>query len=218
MPSILRKLFRQSKKNKVGKEQKYKGSVALTYLEKRAHKPDWHQECLYLASLMKLLPDGLRVLDVPFGTGRFLPFYLLKSWDVTGADISEDMLSVAREYNPPNLVSYKDCLSDVVSLPFAKAEFDLVISFRFLGYILTTEKAVEAVRKLSSLTRKHAIFGVQHLREGVPMGPKDKMGHRMYWKDVEALLLECGFSIVKKEEASSSEETCNTLVLLEKRS
>ena len=90
--SIFKKIFRRKSKAKVPQEQKYKGEIAATYLEKRAHKPGWHLENLALASFISSMPSGFKVLDVPFGTGRFMPIYTAKQGQLTGVDISEEML------------------------------------------------------------------------------------------------------------------------------
>jgi ubiquinone/menaquinone biosynthesis C-methylase UbiE len=81
------------------------------------------------------IPDGSTVLDVPFGTGRFIEFYLKKNMSVYGIDISKDMLDIAREHLGDH---YNQCNISVGSaehLPFENDFFDLVVSCRFLTLI-----------------------------------------------------------------------------------
>jgi hypothetical protein len=49
----------------------FRGAVATNYLAERIHKPIWQLEQHAMRRLLSSLPDGLSVLDVPFGTGRF---------------------------------------------------------------------------------------------------------------------------------------------------
>lgn len=214
--SILKKIFRGTSKAKVTQEQKYKGDIAATYLEKRAHKPGWHLESLALASFISSMPSGLKVLDVPFGTGRFMPIYTAKQWQVTGADISEEMLVTARRYNPKKIVQYTELRGDVLEIPFHVDEFDVVVSYRFLGYILTVEKAEQTIRKLASVTKSYMICSLQYLLEGASSGAEDKMGHRMYWGQVESLLNSCQLQVVQKMDGPPHENYKNTIVLLRK--
>lgn len=74
----------------------YVGPNALSYNDERVWKPRWKDEQAAIAELFDELPDGLRALDVPVGTGRTFPFYKQKGFAVTGLDISPDMLSEAR--------------------------------------------------------------------------------------------------------------------------
>jgi ubiquinone/menaquinone biosynthesis C-methylase UbiE len=81
------------------------------------------------------IPDGSTVLDVPFGTGRFIEFYLKKNMSVYGIDISKDMLDIAREHLGDH---YNQCNISVGSaehLPFENDFFDLLVSCRFLTLI-----------------------------------------------------------------------------------
>ena len=73
-------------------ELTYLGKVASTYLQDRAATVLWHEEHIYMARFMKQLPDNLKVIDVPVGTGRFVPFYEMKGWQLTGVDVSPEML------------------------------------------------------------------------------------------------------------------------------
>ncbi len=43
------------------------------------------------------MPEGIKVLDVPFGTGRFVQMFLEKKMEIHGIDISEDMYVAAKE-------------------------------------------------------------------------------------------------------------------------
>jgi ubiquinone/menaquinone biosynthesis C-methylase UbiE len=80
----------------------------------------------------KLDLAGQRVLDIGTGTG-LLSFVIAKDhpeWQITGIDISEDMLKLARETAARNGLSaatvFKQAAAE--SLPFPESSFDLVVS------------------------------------------------------------------------------------------
>jgi len=113
----IKKFFSNSNKSKY---DSYYIEKAQNYLKKK---------------FLSEIPDGSTVLDVPFGTGRFIEFYLKKNMSVYGIDISKDMLDIAREHLGDH---YNQCNISVGSaehLPFENDFFDLVVSCRFLTLI-----------------------------------------------------------------------------------
>lgn len=71
---------------------KYHGEVAQGYDAKRKDDAKWTVEQRVIESTLADLPAGSSILDVPVGTGRFIPFYLAHGFNFIGADISGDML------------------------------------------------------------------------------------------------------------------------------
>ncbi len=67
--------------------------------------------------------DGSSILDVATGTGKQAFAFAQKGYDVTGIDLSEAMLNVARRKNRyPNL---KLEIGDATSVPFKNNSFDI---------------------------------------------------------------------------------------------
>ena len=71
---------------------KYHGPIAEGYDAKRESDPKWVCEQRVIEGMLADLPAGSTILDIPVGTGRFLPFYQAKGFQFVGADISGDML------------------------------------------------------------------------------------------------------------------------------
>ena len=62
------------------------------------------------------------LLDVGCGTGSYTAALAERGWDVTGIDISEDMLRLARERG------VRTVRADAAALPFEDASFDAAVS------------------------------------------------------------------------------------------
>lgn len=210
------KARRPSNRDGSRKEHKYQGNVASEYLRRRAHKPDWHEEQLVLGSLLSRLPDQLKVLDIPFGTGRFVPFYAAKNFTCIGVDISAEMLELAKSYNRQDMASFETATGDATRLQFADGAVDLVVSYRFLGYILTVDRAKEALRELARVSASHLILQLQYLKDGEPRGNQDKLGHKVVWSELSEFLKEIGLEIVEKADISSKDQYQNTVILARK--
>ena len=97
---------------------------------------------------------GRRLLDVGCGTGKsFMPL-LRRGWEVTGCDISESMLDLAREKAGE---AAELSVADMRELPVF-GEFDLVWALDdALNYLLSTE---ELERTLSGMRRNLASEGL----------------------------------------------------------
>ena len=73
--------------------------------------------------LIRLLGEASgSLLDVGCGTGGYTAALAERGWDVTGVDISEDMLRLARERGA------RTVRADAAALPFEDASFDAAVS------------------------------------------------------------------------------------------
>lgn len=114
---------------------RYKGETAKHYLQSRTPTRKWQHEQQVIERLVKGLPRGSSILDVPLGTGRFLQYYAKHNHTVYGLDISSDMLSQAREMqravnNVKGLIQ-----GDTESIPLRDGAVDYVICMRLLNFI-----------------------------------------------------------------------------------
>ncbi len=104
-----------------------------------------------LPTLFSLLPDleGKRILDLGCGTGERCMDYLNRgAAKVTGIDISEKMLAVAKSENSSPDITYLNMpMEDIGSL---EGEFDVVISSLALHYVEDFPGVVKNVYRLLS--------------------------------------------------------------------
>jgi SAM-dependent methyltransferase len=75
---------------------KYVGSIAEEYVTRRASQSTWGWEQEQVRAWVAGRPAGSSVLDVPFGSGRYVPLYRARGLKVRGCDISADMIALAK--------------------------------------------------------------------------------------------------------------------------
>jgi len=95
-----------------------------------------------LDRVIRLLSPGTRVLDAPCGTGRLMDVFLRRGLAVIGADISAEMMAVARRRTTQwdGRVSFSRM--DFSHMPLADRSIVATFSLRFLLHILSGERVV----------------------------------------------------------------------------
>lgn len=160
---------------------RYYGDIAKGYDAKREGKPGWLKEQSAIYDMVITGP----VLDVPVGTGRYIPIYKLKDLEFTGLDISSDMLNQARlKCDDAHLVE-----GSIFDLPFKDGSFETAVCSRLLNW-LTADQVCQA---LSSLRRvsKRIVFSIR-------TGPKEHLAdrgnlthsHDTLYKAIDGLFIE----------------------------
>lgn len=115
---------------------KYLGGIAEGYLHRRENHPTWAWEQAQVERFVQSRPSGLTVLDVPLGTGRYVPIYLQRGWRVLGCDISADMVSEAERSLGPE--SFRQCdvrVAPAERLPWMDHSIDVIVSSRFIQWL-----------------------------------------------------------------------------------
>lgn len=127
----------------------YDDPIALLRAESKTKTP-WIVEKVIAHKLM--LPTT-KVLDVACGAG-FLSNELAKlGLQVSGIDLSEDSLVVARKYDETKSVHYQLC--DAYHLPFADGTFDVVTAMDFLEHI---DRPQEVIKEFSRVLKPKGLF------------------------------------------------------------
>jgi SAM-dependent methyltransferase len=106
-------------------------------------------ECDFIVKALEL-SKGARVLDLCCGQGRHAVELARRGFNVTGADLSEHLLGIARRAADEAEVSVRFLRCDMRALPW-ESEFDAVINmFTAFGYFESdeeNEKVLRAVHK-----------------------------------------------------------------------
>lgn len=178
----------------------FRGDYVDGYEAKRAAKPTWALEHAALAALLDALPPGLRVLDLPFGTGRFLEEYARRGMRVTGADISADIIDEGRAIRPQLMKHCSIHLGPSCPLPFLDDTFDLAVSFRFLSGIVDAQTAFATLREFRRLA-PNAIVQLKcrppELGPGRPPAPGEKLSKNFPRSQMHELFEPLGWRIAQ---------------------
>lgn len=147
----------------MGINNKYLGEVAQNYDNRK--RSVWQAEIKAFESLLSLISKNqqrkIDVLDMPCGTGRWIPQLHTIAKFYTGVDISKDMLTEAVKktgtINFPSVFIEKGWLE---YLPKREREFDLVICTRFLGY-WSKKNVQKIIRLLASTSKQYLLLQVR---------------------------------------------------------
>jgi ubiquinone/menaquinone biosynthesis C-methylase UbiE len=136
----------------------YHGEIAHSYLNRRGSLTKWAKEQSLMEELLAREPNNCRVLDVPFGTGRFVEMYVRKNMDICGVEISKDMVAAAEKALGPTM--FNRCKVEIASadaIPFEDSSFDLVVCCRFLG-MTSLDLASRVLTELNRVCRNRLIL------------------------------------------------------------
>ena len=195
------------------KGDSYYGKIAQNYEIRRAKQDWWAVENAEMAALLGLLPEGLRVLDVPFGTGRFVPLYLDRGFEVHGLDASDAMIAQAARQLGAQFEQCHTVTGTATALPFEDGAFDLLVSTRFLRDIITFSDAKLALAEFARVTSGHAIIQLGETT-GPKMGepkPDQAMGSLLTARQIRHLLAEVGLQIVEKRLVKADPENSSEI-------
>lgn len=107
------------------------------------------------------VPRMGRVLDVPCGTGRWIPTVAGLGFRYVGADISRAMLHEALgAADPPAIGGLVN--ADAVRLPFEDGSFDCVIVWRLLHHIPDTETRRAVLCEAARVSRRKVLVSFHH--------------------------------------------------------
>ncbi len=181
------------------KGDSYYGKRAANYEKRRLKQDWWHVEQREMRALLDGLPRDLKVVDIPFGTGRFVPYYVEFGYNIHGLDASDQMLGAAKDALG---ALYKKCslqTGDAAHLPFVDGEFDLLVSTRFLRDIVVYEAARKMLAEFSRVTSRYAIIQLGEDPSGHADPDEDEvMGSRMSRAAVDTLLQDIGLRVLDR--------------------
>jgi len=147
MPSVKRKL--QANESKVSRFDfdELAGSYDSWYASRQGAMYDRLEKEL-IANFLPTQIKGKRLLEIGCGTGHWSKFFNQCGFEVTGLDISEGMISVARQKGIPNVSFHK---GDGHALPFQDSVFDLTAAITTLEFV---RDAAVVLREMVRCTRK----------------------------------------------------------------
>lgn len=103
--------------------------------------------------ILKRLTKNSTILDVGCGAGFLSNELALAGHKVTGVDLSESSLAVAKRFDTTHSVTYQT--ADAYALPFADASFDVVCAMDFLEHV---EDPAKAIKEFSRVLKPGGVF------------------------------------------------------------
>ena len=160
----------------------------------KARMEEAHPE---LDLLSERLADGASVLDIGCGAGVPVTRTLTERFNVTGVDVSAEMVRLARE----NVPSANFIHGDILSLEFEDSSFDAVVAFYSIFHLPREEHAA-LFRRVHNWLKPggYLMCTLNHSSEAA-YTEDDFFGVTMYWsnyglRDYVEVLTGLGFSIM----------------------
>ena len=172
-----------------------------------------------MAKLLSEFPEGLDVMDVPVGTGRFLELYTQRGDRFFGVDISRDMIQIANKETErfPDL-DVRFAVRPAHKLPVVEESIDLLVSCRFFG-MLTPDYGRKVMKEFSRVLRAGGTVILYSSYSDAPSETSAEIGANVIGNFSEARLRDFlsgeGFKVVSKypiESDSSGNYAFFTLV------
>ena len=117
----------------------------------------WRAEFLTLGKVLKSIPEGSSILDVPCGTGRFFPI-LQDRFRHFGCDISEDMLENIPESISKNARGLH--VGEIGKLQFEDMQFDYLLCMRFIN-LFPPEQSFELLKDILRVAKQGVIIQIR---------------------------------------------------------
>ena len=111
-----------------------------------------------IRSLMRTVPQGSLVLDVPCGAGRFHEMLKAGGYRLLAADISQEMLEVARS----SRLAEDYLLADAENLGLPDKSVDCVFCIRLFHHIGTAESRRKLFKEFARVSRGWVLVSFYH--------------------------------------------------------
>ena len=150
-----------------------------------------------LRPLLAVLPEGSSILDLGCGAGAPIARALSEHHHVTGVDISQAMIRLARS----NIPEARFLQGDVLEVPLDESSFDAAVAI-FMLFHVPCEEHGRLFERVWSWLRPGGTFLVTLTQDGSPARVRhDFFGTDMYWSSLASdesieLLEKAGFEIV----------------------
>jgi ubiquinone/menaquinone biosynthesis C-methylase UbiE len=207
------------------KISKYYNKKQAENYETSRNNPTWHAESKIFNEIKNRIKSKhnkyMDILDVGVGTGRWIPDLYNVASKYVGTDISKNMLDQARlklEQCPNEFQKNVNLInSSIEQLPLhVTGRFDLIIMTRFLSHFSIAEiknilkiihkysksdlvvsfrvadKKLSILSEIVDLIIKSPIGAIKRFRKS------GRLSYARLDTDYENIILECGFSIVRK--------------------
>lgn len=121
--------------------------------------------------LLPCVPNGGRLLEIGCGTGHWSEYFSNEGFDVTGVDISEQMIAIARQRKVSHAIFD---VSDAATLPFGDGSFDVAVAITALEFMADPAGVVAEMVRCVKKAGGMLIVGVLNRLSAYSRGKKRK--------------------------------------------
>jgi len=140
-----------------------------------------------LRSLISNRCGGIHtILDFPCGSGKLSAIFKQTAFSICAADISEAMLSMAKETYPA-IANFQGLIrADITKIPFKSESFDCIICLRLM-HRLPPEVRQEILHELVRVTKQYVIvsYGIAQVADKVRRFLMKRNPKSAYWMATE---------------------------------
>ncbi len=158
----------------------------------------------FLEELMAMLPVGAHVLDLGCGFGRMMRVLSDHGFQVTGVDVSEKMIRLAREYVPEALLVHGDA-----SVFCTDETYDAVLAWDSLFHLPPERHRGMISRAAALLKPGGVLLMTSGMKEGYASGLMNGVMFRystLSQEEIRRVLRQNGFVILKMLQDQAPEE------------
>jgi len=153
-------------------ERIYYGKAATEYDNGRRTNPVTWADSIFLHKFLSEIPENSTLLDIPCGTGRTLENEMPSGLTYLGIDISDDMLSLAREkFSTSNLARFQIGNAKALALP--DKSIDFLVSIKFIKWLRDDEEIIQVLKEFNRITRRRALINVKIRPDYVPLSLRE---------------------------------------------
>ncbi len=119
----------------------------------------WDKEEIALREALGDVADGSKLIEIAFGTGRFLRFYESRNFLVTAMEPSLDMIKTGFDYFEDKFAFSKNSLllSSAMAISLPHSNYDAMVSMRFVGCILLMLDTRKCLLEMARLVKSNGV-------------------------------------------------------------
>jgi SAM-dependent methyltransferase len=117
---------------------------------------NYRKETEYVSNIIRRYkPDARQLLELGSGTGNYSVFFSELGYEITGIDISAEMVAIS---NSKSIMSFT-ALRDDMSLFELNKQFDAAVSlFHVINYLLDDKKIISCFKQVAKHLKPNGIF------------------------------------------------------------
>lgn len=159
--------------------------------ENEGDKYFWEKEKQEIIFAMNF--SGLRIhslLEAGCGTGRFLPDFIEKGYDVLGLDFSPYMLQVAKRKVVAKQPNCSLIRADIRHIPISSKQLDFIYSIRVMNQLPSRSYAIDGIKELIKTSKSPSGILIEYVNTWSISRLSFKKSTHLSIKDIMSILKE----------------------------